>query len=49
VLETVCTQNTQTITPGAGWNTNALDTVDIYWSNTTYNLEIYAIAIEFTS
>lgn len=49
VLETVCTQNTQTLSPGAGWNTNALDTVDIYWSNPTYTLEIYAIAIEFTS
>lgn len=49
VLETVAQANTQTISPGAGWNTNALDTVDIYWSNPTYNLEIYAIALEFTS
>ena len=49
VLETVTQSNTQTLTPGAGWNTNPLDTVDIYWSNPTYDLEIYAIAAEFTS
>jgi hypothetical protein len=35
--------------PGAGWNTNPLNTVDIYWSDTTYALEIYAIAVEITT
>lgn len=38
-----------TQTPGAGWNSNPLNTVDIYWSDTTYALEIYAIAVEITT
>lgn len=37
-----------TQTPGAGWDTNQLNTVDLYWSDTTYALEIYAIALEIT-
>lgn len=49
VLETLPVAISNTISPGAGWNTNVLNTLDIYWSNTTYPLEIYAIAIEFTA
>jgi hypothetical protein len=50
VLETVADDaGPITASPGAGWNTNPLDTVDIYWSNTTYALEIYAIALEITT
>lgn len=37
------------LTPGAGWNNNPLNTVDIYWTNTSYPLEIYAIALEITT
>lgn len=37
-----------TVAPGAGWNSpNPLNAINIYWSNTTYKLEIYAIAIIF--
>jgi len=50
VLEVQCVGGVaQSLTPGAGWNTNVLDTLDIYWSNPTYSLEIYAIATQFTS
>jgi len=47
--ETVAITNSNTLNPGASWNNNNLDTVDIYWSNATYRLEIYAIALEFTN
>ena len=50
VLETVgAGSGNVTQVPGAGWNNNPLNTVDIYWSDTTYALEIYAIALEITT
>lgn|SRR5512143_428622 len=45
VLETTAANNGQTLTPGAGWNTNQLDTVNIYWGSSIYALRIYAIAV----
>lgn len=47
-LESAAISNSQTISPGAGWNNTPLNTVDIFWSNTTYAIEIYAIALIFT-
>lgn len=47
-LESAAVSNTQTISPGAGWNNNVLNTVNIYWSNTTYAIDIYAIALILT-
>lgn len=49
VLETTVATNSQTLTPGAGWNTNPLDTVNILWSSPTYALRIYALSVCFTS
>jgi len=45
VQETVVGSLTQTLTPGAGWNTNALDTVDILWASPTYEMRIYAMYV----
>jgi len=47
VLNTLPVVNTQTLAPGAGWETNPLDTLDIYWSSAALPLEIYAIALNF--
>jgi hypothetical protein len=33
------------ITTPAGWNTNPLNAIDIYWSNSQYPLEIYMLAV----
>lgn len=48
VLETAAANNTQTLAPGGGWNTNVLDTVDIFWNSPDYALRIYAIWVTFT-
>jgi len=48
VNETAAAVLAQTLTPGAGWNNNNLDTLDILWTNTTSRLLIYAVACEFT-
>lgn len=48
VLETAGIGLSKALTPGAGWNTNPLNSVDIYWSNASYALEIYAIAVQIT-
>lgn len=50
VLETTVATQANTITPGAGWNSGslALNTLDIFWSNATYPVEIYAMILEFT-
>jgi len=48
VLETAAAQLTQTLTPGAGWNNNALDSVNIFWRSSTYDLRIYSISVCFT-
>lgn len=46
VLEQVCANNTQTLSPGAGWNTTyPLDTVDIFWESASYAIRIYAITV----
>lgn len=48
VLENAAPSNTQGFTFGAGWDTNPLDTVDIYWHSNVYALRIYSIWVCFT-
>lgn len=45
VLEQAVPVNTQTLTPGAGWATNALDSVNIFWGCPNYELRIYALTV----
>lgn len=48
VLETTVASNTQTLSPGAGWNTNPLNSVNIFWNSAAYAMRIYAISVCFT-
>lgn len=43
VLEAATIDVTHLLNQSAGWNANAMDTVDIYWSDTSYPLNIHAI------
>jgi hypothetical protein len=33
------------VTGGAGWNSNPLNAIDIYWASAVYPLDIYAISV----
>jgi len=48
ILESLAPNNTQTQTFGGGWNTNPLDTVNIFWGCPNYDLRIYALTVCFT-
>lgn len=47
VLEATAANNSQTLSPGAGWNTNVLNTVNILWRSPSYEMRIYAISVCF--
>jgi len=49
VLESAVASNTQTFTPGAGWDTNRLDSVDIFWQSPAYEMRIYALWVQFSN
>lgn len=49
VLESLCASNSQTFTPGAGWDNNRLDSVDIFWQSAVYEMRIYAIWVCFSN
>lgn len=49
ILENTAAQNTQTLVLGAGWNTNALNSVNILWNSAIYEMRIYAINVSFTN
>lgn len=47
---TAAASSPNTLAPGAGWSTtNPLDSINVFWSNATYALRIYALSCAFTN
>lgn len=49
VQESACVVTGPTVTPGAGWNsTYPVNSVNIWWANSTYLMRIYAMYVLYT-